>query len=137
LVFGLGIVLVEGNGVIDRGTAFNERLLVISDQHRLPAPFGDFYGRVGHPMQPRDGVCRCVITAIEGNTLTVKETNGTTTLTVVLPMDDLHATTSMLQVGDLVLIAGDKDDDDAIRAFGVRRINGEEHAEYFFKFVHP
>lgn len=93
--------------------------------YRLPPPLNDFYGRAGNRLM---GMCRCTIIAIDGGMLTVADVRGgaTTTLTVLLPANDPHATTTDLSVGDVVIIAGEREGD-LIRAFGVqKRASGAE-----------
>ncbi len=107
--------------VVDRDTPFNDTLLREADEHLLPGVFGDFYGHARRPPPLGEGVCRCTITAIDGNTLTVQDPRSTTTLKVVLPSNDPRATTTSLMVGDTVLVAGDRDGG-TIKAFGVRKV---------------
>lgn len=104
--------------VLDRGTPLNDALHEAREY--LPPPLGDFYEGAHKPLPRGSGICRCEILNIEGNTLTLLDVrDGTSTLTVVLPFDNPRATTTGLQVGDVVFVAGDEDDD-VIRAFGVR-----------------
>jgi len=108
---------------LDRGTYFNDRMLERS--RHLPPGLGHFYEGARRPPPPGGGLCRCTILAIEGSTLTVEDTrNGTTTLVVLLPNNDPYATTTALQVGDTILIAG-KEENGVIRAFGVRKLSSE------------
>lgn len=109
---------------IDRGTDVNDRLLRRADRHELPFG-GEFFEGARRPM-PGSGVCICTITAIKGNVLSVLDTrNGSSTsLTVVLPLNDPRATTTLLIVGDTVFIAGDVEKG-MIRAFGVRKVSPE------------
>ncbi|MEK7063720.1 MAG: hypothetical protein AAB955_03465 [Patescibacteria group bacterium] len=116
--------LVVGAGVVgfafDRATPFNDRLF----EHRgeLPPPFHRIYDGARRPLPPGEGVCRCTILTIDGNTLTVEDTReATTTLTVVLPEGSRRATTTGLSVGDVVLIAG-TEEGGVIQAFGVRKL---------------
>lgn len=107
---------------LDRGTPFNDALM--EGAERLPPPFAAFYKGARKPPLPGSGVCRCMITAIEGNILTVEDTrptqigDATSTLTIVLPENDRRATTTSLKVGDIVFIAGEEDEG-VIQAFGV------------------
>ena len=106
---------------LDRGTYFNDNMMERAEgEHHLPPPFNALYGGARRP--PHDGVCRCVITEIGAGTLTVEDyrRGATTTLTVILPTDDARATSTDLEIGDLVMVAGDRDGD-VIRAFGVRK----------------
>lgn len=122
-----GLLVATGAAgfVLDRGTGLNDELLSRFDHDELHGPVGQLYGAARHLPPPGQGICRCVITAINGNTLTVVDSRSTTTLTVVVPEDDPHATTSGLSVGDVIVIAGDGDsdtDDIVIRAFGVHKL---------------
>lgn len=121
LLAGLIVVTAACALFIDRGTNVNDRLLHRADRHELPF-FDVVFEQARRPM-PGSGVCVCTITAIEGNTLKVADprSGSTTDLTVLLPQDDPRATTTSLQVGDTVMIAGDVDQG-VIRAFGVRKV---------------
>lgn len=119
----LGVIgLIVGFGfALDRETGFNDHFLREADEHHLPFPVGDFYGRARRLPPPGSGVCRaCTIVEIRGNILTVTDTRGpsTTVRTVVLPPNDPRATTTSLHVGDVIFIAG-QEDEGAIRAFGI------------------
>jgi hypothetical protein len=121
LLLGVIAITTVSALLIDRGTNVNDRLLGRADRHELPF-VGEF---IEHARQPRpgSGVCVCRITAIAGNTITVADqrTGSTTSLTIVLPENDPRATTTMLEVGDTVVIAGDVDEG-VIHAFGVHKI---------------
>lgn len=122
-----GLLVATGAAgfVLDRVTGLNDELLSRFDRDELHGPVGQLYGGARRLPPPGQGICRCIITAINGNTLTVVDSHSTTTLTVVVPEDDPHATTSGLSVGDVILIAGDGDsdtDDIVIRAFGVHKL---------------
>lgn len=100
-------------------TRINDRMAERSE--RLPSPFRDFYDRAQRPLPLGSGVCRCTIIAIEGNKLTVEDLrDGTSTLVVFLPENNPRATTTSLQVGDIVFIAGEEADG-VIEAFGIRK----------------
>lgn len=123
LVLGIISLTVIAGFVLDRGTYFNDRLMDRAEHEGLPPPLSGLYHGAQRP--PHDGICRCTITAINGAQLTVADfRNGaTTTFTVLLPSDNPHATSTHLNVGDVVFVAGDYDgdEDDVIRAFGVRK----------------
>ncbi|MDB5225191.1 MAG: hypothetical protein JWL87_143 [Candidatus Adlerbacteria bacterium] len=113
--------------LLDRGTGFNDELLRRSDRDELFRPANIFYGQVRRMPPPRNGICVCSILNIDKNMLQVKDVRSGSLVTVILPLNDLRATTSGLVVGDTVLIAGDGDkdndeDDVVIRAFGVRKV---------------
>jgi len=102
---------------LDRATPVNDRLREGRD--RLPPPVRMLYDERGPGVG--SGICRCEILAIEDGVLTVEDTReGTSTLRVVLPLNDRRATTSGLSVGDIVFIAG-KEEGGILRAFGVRK----------------
>lgn len=105
--------------IIDRATPFNDR--IHERRAHLPGPMRAWYdGARKHP-QKGSGICRCTILAIDGSKLIVEDTrDATTTLTIVLPQNDRYATSSHLNVGDVVFIAGEEVDG-IIRAFGVRK----------------
>ncbi len=120
LLAGLFIITVFAGFALDRGTAFNDRIYE-REGRGLPPPIGEMYRKAHHEMPVGSGICLCTVLEISGNTLTVQDTrNGTSTLTIVLPMNDIHATTTNLNVGDMVLIAGDEDDG-IIQAFGIKK----------------
>ncbi len=119
VVVGLLVLTVVVGLVIDRGTFVNDRIMERAGGPGLPPPFGKLYRDAKHG--PHDGLCRCVVTAISGNTLMVEDYNGaTTTLTVILPENNPRATTTGIAIGDLVMVAGDREGD-VIHAFGVKK----------------
>ncbi len=67
----LALTVVSGLA-LDRATGLNDRFLGQADEHRLPPPFGDFYGGARRMPPPGNGFCRCVITAISGDSLSLK-----------------------------------------------------------------
>ncbi len=121
-VLGAILLITFATGfVIDRGTPFNDRLMVRAGGPGLPGPLNGMYRDVRRP--PHGGVCRCTITAVGNGQLTVEDyrRGSTTTLTVLLPENDPRATSTDLQVGDTVMVAGDREGD-VIHAFGVRKM---------------
>ncbi len=123
IVYLVGAILaltVLAGLVIDKATPFNDRLMDRAGERRLPPPLNDLYS--GARRGPHDGICRCTVTAIQGNTLTVEDYRGgaTTTFSVILPENDTRATTTDIAVGDVVMVAGDRNGNE-IRAFGVRK----------------
>lgn len=124
LLGGIVVVSVSAGMIIDRGTSFNDALVTRAGRHQLPPPINGWYEPTRHFPRPESGICRrCTILAIDGNVLVVAPENaiGTTTLTIVLPKNGPHATTSRLSVGDTVMIAGDLRGG-TLYAFGVRVI---------------
>ncbi len=118
---GILLVTFATGFALDRGTRFNDRIMVRAEgEHRLPPFFKELYG--GARRAPHDGICRCTITEIGVGRLVVEDhhRNATTTLTIILPANDARATSSNLQIGDVVFVAGDREGD-VIRAFGVHK----------------
>jgi hypothetical protein len=116
LLLGVLAVTISLSVLVDRGTRLHEKLLRQADGRMLPV-FGNFYEEVRRPH--RGGICRCIITAIEGNTLTVVDDHprGTSTpMKIVLPPSEA---TSSLKIGDRLFIAGDELGGE-LRAFGLR-----------------
>ncbi len=115
---GLLSVIVVLGFTLDRETQFNYQLAART--HSWPEPINTFRRIVRQPPLLGNGICLCTIVAINGNILEVADArSGTTTLTIVLPLNNPYATTSNLQLGDLVYIAGEEDED-GIEAFGVQ-----------------
>jgi hypothetical protein len=121
LLLTLLVVTASTAFLIDRGTAFNDQLLDRAEHHHLPPPLNNFYGEAHHHASPDSGLCTCIITAISQNSLTLRDTMSSTTLTVILPPNDPRATSTSLKVGDMVFVAGDIDHG-VIRAFGLRKL---------------
>ncbi len=119
----LGVALLTGFAFA-LATPLNERLH--ERRGNLPPPMRALYDGAHRGGREGDGFCRCTILAIDGTTLTVEDTRpvseggATSTLTVVLPLDNRRATTTGLAVGDVVFIAGEEADG-VIKAFGVRK----------------
>lgn len=115
----LALTLVLGL-TLDRGTFLNDHLMQNAGGPGIPPPIGRMYRDARNG--PHDGICRCTVTAIDGNMLTVEDyRNGaTSTFTVILPENDRRATTTGISVGDVVMVAGDRNGNE-IRAFGVKK----------------
>lgn len=123
VLFGLVVLVTAGASLIlDRGFRINDRLIENNERYPLPSPVQFFYKQANGGRM--DGICRCEIIGIHDDMLVVKDTQKKDALafTVHLPKDDRRATTTDIEVGDVVLIASDADGDE-IRAFGVRKID--------------
>lgn len=118
----LVVVTISCGIFIDRVTSVNDRLLERAEKNKLPQPFGKFYEEARWPVLG-NGMCRCVITAISGDTLVVynPDIGTTTSLTIILPVNGGIAT-STLEVGDIIFIAGDSQRN-TIKAFGVQKLS--------------
>ena len=127
LIAGLLVFSVAFGFALD-STRINENLM--ENHEYLPRPFGDFYGGARHRPERGSGICECTILSISGDTLTVRDTRvASSTLTVALPQSDDHATTTGLQIGDTIFIAGDEEDG-VIHAFGVRKEEAHDEDDY-------
>lgn len=121
VLLGLVAFIALAAVAVDRGTDVNDRLYARADQDDLVAPLGDVYRHAWRLPAPDSGFCRCRVVAVSGNTLTVRDARGTSTLSVVLPAGDADATSSGLHPGDLIWVAGDWDNG-VIEAFGIRKL---------------
>lgn len=121
------IVLTVGAGVaLDRATGFNDELLREADEQHLPQPINSFYVNFHRLPPPGQGVCKCVIMNVGQGTLTVFDGRASTSpFTVTLPPNDPRATTSGLEEGDVIFVAGDKDGN-TYRIFGIRKLDSGE-----------
>ena len=129
----LGIcVLTVGAGIaVDQTTGINERFLKDAHEHRLPPPLIGLYGRAERMPGPGNGVCRCMIISIDGRTLIVSDLKASTTpFTLMLPPNDPRATTSNLQAGDVIFVAGERAGE-TINVFGIRKLFRENEINRF------
>ncbi len=139
----VAVVTLLSGLVLDRSTPFHDDLLRRSDKRKLPLPLGSMYGGMRLPLPPKgDSICRCLITSIDGNVLTVRrniskdvirdlfrDATSSTPLekefTVVLPEMMKEDALRLIEVGDTVFIAGSIEEG-SIRAFGIRKEAGKE-----------
>jgi len=120
VLLGICVLTVGAGVVVDQTTGINERFLKDAHEHRLPPPLVGLYGRADRMPGPGSGVCRCVIVAAEGNTLTLADLRATSTqFMVTLPLNDPRATSSMLKAGDMVFVAGERRGE-VIEVYGIR-----------------
>lgn len=121
MLLALLAVTISAGLFIDRATHFNDELLRRDERHELPPGFGGFYRHARRPVPPGSGMCKCVITAMDGNVLTAENIGGevTSTLRIILPLNNPGL--SLLKVGDIVIVAGDISSG-TIRAFGIRKL---------------
>lgn len=106
---------------IDRGTDVNDRLLRHSDAQHGHPPFIDIYGNARRPIPPSSGLCLCTVQSIDDDTIIVKDTRSTTTLTLTFNDEAPYATSTGLHVGDTVFVAGEVRDG-AVNAFGLKKV---------------
>ncbi len=103
LIGGILVIILTLGYAIDRVTDLHASLLDRADKGELPL-FGGLYEQLRDQPAPT-GICRCVITSINGNVLTLRDDHpeqGVSILrTFVIPAD---ATTSSLRVGERLFI---------------------------------
>lgn len=124
----IGTILIAT--FLDRGTPLNDRLFRASRGQHLPAPMNSLYRGARFAPPAEGGVHKAEILSVAGSSLTVRLLDeegrtGTTTVTVLLPLNNFRATTTGLRSGDTVLIAGDETDG-ILRAFGIRNITSRK-----------
>ncbi len=120
------LVTIAAGAIIDRATDLNDRFLRAADDNHLPGPANMFYVSAHRLPPPGQGVCRCMIISINGKMLIVSDLRATSTqFGVALPDNDPRATTSGLEPGDAVFIAGEREGG-GIEAFGVHKIYLEQ-----------
>ncbi|MES2006637.1 MAG: hypothetical protein V4436_00850 [Patescibacteria group bacterium] len=116
------LFLVGAGIVVDQTTGINERFLKDAREHRLPPPLVGLYGRAERVPGPGSGVCKCLILSINGKTVMVSDAHDTATqFTLMLPPNDPRATTSNLEPGDMIFVAGERKGD-TIEVFGIRKL---------------
>jgi hypothetical protein len=114
------------SSVLDREHVSDHLLQGAHDQG-VPL-MGNLYDQGRRPPSPGSGVCPCVVTAINGDTLTMQENvpDGTTRqVTVILPDDQASST---IKVGDHLFIVGNYQDD-ALHAVAVHYMDGDNGAD--------
>jgi len=117
LLAGLLILSVALGLLVDRTTPLNQMLSHHAQRKHL-GPFNAMYAHSRLP-PPGGGICRCVVTGIGTSSITAYHPDASTTpLTIYVP-DDFMVRMMGLKPGDVVYVAGDREDD-TIRAFGIR-----------------
>lgn len=110
--------------LLDRATPLNDMLLRRADERGLPQPFRGAYARVREWPPRESGICRCLVTAIDGSIVSAEDVRTGETLTILLPENDARATTTDIEAGDFIVVAGDLDDG-ILQAFGLREVPRE------------
>lgn len=119
---GLVLLTIVAGVILDRATDFNDRFLRGADAHELPSPLGEFYRDAHRLPPPGEGSCRCTVVSVNGNAIIVSDLRASTTpFTVMVPAGAL-ATTSGLEPGDVIFIAGDRNGG-MIQVFGIRKLD--------------
>ena len=124
ILFG-SLILLSGvlATLLDRETPMNDRLFAQSRMHLLPPPMNALYAGARHLPPSQGGVHKGIVSSVATSTFTIRfideggETNPND-ITVFLP-PRASATTTGLQIGDTVLVAGDEEGA-TLYAFGMR-----------------
>ena len=104
----------------DRATPLNDRLMQEADMQNLFQPLDAFYTNFREPPPSIDGVCDCVVTAINGTTISAYQTDDTDhTVKIVVPPADPDLLSIL--IGDEIFVAGNFHNG-ALYAFGLRTV---------------
>lgn len=127
LLLAILIVTVTVGFLLDRGTSFNDEFLLRADKHALPSPFSNYFEGARQRPSQNGSTCRCLITAINGDNLSVEDldSEATTDLSVIIPSNKSHITTNLI-VGDVVFVAGQRYVN-SIKAFGISQFPTVHH----------
>ncbi len=120
LLLGLLVVASVLGFTADRATPLNDRLLHQADmQHLLPA-LDSFYMNLREPEPSIDGVCNCVVTAIDGTVISAYQAeNPSHTVKIIIPPADPDLISIL--IGDSIFVAGHYHDG-ALYSFGLHKI---------------
>lgn len=120
LLGGILVITITSGFILDKGTELNDRFYENKGQG-LPIFINSIYSGAQHIPPKGSGLCRCAIISIKDNILVVEDARtGTTTISVVVPKNSYRATTTNLNIGDIIFIAGEERDG-IIEAFGIRK----------------
>lgn len=119
-IFGVLIVGATLFGfTLERHTPMNAFIMHRVDSDDVPEPVRMF-GRMHTPPPPHEGTCHCeVVSIIDAEHFIVRDAFTGAEFTAVVT-DETHATTSNLNVGDKVFLAGEMEDG-AFEIFGLKR----------------
>ena len=115
------LVLVVGGGFVVANTSFHRGLFDSAEEERLPFG-GGFYKEFGTPH--RDNVAIGSITNINDNSLILSDRRNM--VFIVNITDDIDYLDDNLQVGDSVVVFGNRNRDGSITAVDIRRVDGTE-----------
>lgn len=118
LLLGLLVIVFALGFALDRGVHIHEGFLERADHQHLPV-FGSFYKGIHRPPPHNEGICRCVVTHINGSTLTAVDDDPSGTTTEVRIMLPNTQATSSIKIGDRIFVVGQLEDGE-IHAFGIR-----------------
>jgi len=120
------LVVVFLGGFVLAQTSFHRRMEFEAHHGYLPPPMGFWYGSMFRPPHPPD-MRRGVIVMEEPGRFVIIGPDGEGTSTVILTPKTRLPYGEDFAPGDMVIVIGDADGTDTIRAFGVRTI--EERME--------
>jgi hypothetical protein len=89
-------------------------------EHHGPRQMNGLYKQAAQPL-PGAGICHCQVISIRDNIVEVIDARqGTATLKAIFPFDNPRATTTHINVGDVVWMAGNQEGT-VIHVYGLRK----------------
>jgi hypothetical protein len=120
------LVVVFVGGFALAQTSFHRRMEFEAHHGHLPAPMGFWYSNMFRPPPPGDMLRGVIVSEVSGGFVIVGS-DGEGTSTVELTRQTRLPYGEDFAPGDMVIVIGDADGTNTIRAFGVRTI--ENHTE--------
>ncbi len=119
LLIVLFAVTISAGYFMNRISGIDDALLRQADLHYLGGPLGQAYESVRGSHLADEGICECAVTAVNGNVITARDINSTSSefLTIVAPPG--YVATNSIQVGSVVFVAGTLSPSGTIQAFGI------------------
>jgi len=124
VLVGILVILLSGSLLVeqfDTHKRLHSGIERVAREQNIPV-IGGMYTQVRRQPSHDRGLCRCIITGIDGSTLTLVDDDpimGTTTMIKIFLPDNYS--TSTLEVGDSVFVVGEVRDGQ-IHAFGIREM---------------
>lgn len=118
------LVLVFAGGFMIAQTSLHRRLEFAARLGQLPPPMGMWYGGMMRPPKPGDMHRGIVIIESSGQFVLV-EKDGAGTSTIMVTPKTRFPYGEDFSTGDTILVIGDNETAGTIRAFGIRKIDGQ------------
>ncbi len=118
------LVLVFAGGFAIAQTSLHRRLEFAARHGQLPPPVGMWYGVPMRPQKPAD-IYRGIIVAEDSNHFMLVEKDGSGTSTILITPKTRFPYGEDFATGDMIVVIGDQEGTGTIRAFGMRKIEGE------------
>jgi hypothetical protein len=119
----LGLVFIGGFALAQ--TSLHRRLESEARHGHLPPPMGMWYGKPFRGPRPGD-MYRGVITVRNVDNFMILDTDGAGTSTVKLTRKTRLPYGEDFGLGDMVIVIGDMEGTSTIRAYGVRKVDGDQ-----------